>query len=424
MKSLQNYYRGMRPEAKQAFWVSVTNICLVIFTFWMGLYVQDAVANKNVEYGARMARIEYMDKYLPALDTLTSKYYKQYVLLANVIDMKKANAQKDAKGSFHFKEPSRLIDLNYNALSAIPENFFFSVTRDSLLSYCKDVLKISKEYSILFVDNKERTEYFQNSKKLCVLLFLYDLMDKHHEQLSTDKIKELTYSFFFSSEWMKSSGGIIANDINSIVELVTKMYETTQGLGTSSPSVVLNGLNFDSNDDLSTNKRKMFLIEPLSFLSSPIGMNAYVTALSLNTMMEKGVSLEIDSSSKPLQHPVYYLLFSFILLIVLAHIMARFIVSSHGSLSEAERILQEQLKNLKNENKSLEDEKIKFREDYRIALDKIEDLNSQIEIEKLVREKNVIIGGLEKEITKLKKENNRLKQALADNNNDNNSIDN
>ena len=56
------------------YWTIFTNIILVVTTFWLGLVVQDFVAQKNANVSAALARAEYVKNVKPSIDSLNVNY--------------------------------------------------------------------------------------------------------------------------------------------------------------------------------------------------------------------------------------------------------------------------------------------------------------------------------------------------------------
>lgn len=61
-------------EKAIGYWTIVTNLLLVIFTFWLGIVVQSMVAQKNATVSTTLANMEYVEKVKPLVDSLNVKY--------------------------------------------------------------------------------------------------------------------------------------------------------------------------------------------------------------------------------------------------------------------------------------------------------------------------------------------------------------
>ena len=177
---IKKLYTRMRPEAKQSFWTVITNIFLVAFTFWMGIYVQDIVASRNSQYNARLARIEYMEKVKPRYEALLSEYYTQWSFIANIIK------GIDPKDIANAKYVLNLPDVE------IPIEYYYSATPDSLIAFCKDVLELGSEYQIYVTDKKDRKAIKELLSEQGVFLFVNDLY-KSGEYIKDGEIDEGFY---------------------------------------------------------------------------------------------------------------------------------------------------------------------------------------------------------------------------------------
>lgn len=60
-------YKQISNNQKSNYWTIATNIFLVLFTFWMGIFVQDLIATKNSKINDKLLKIQYVDNILPDL---------------------------------------------------------------------------------------------------------------------------------------------------------------------------------------------------------------------------------------------------------------------------------------------------------------------------------------------------------------------
>ena len=63
--TIKQNYSPLSPDSKSSFWQILTNIFLVFFTFWMGIFVQDLIASKNEAVNKKMVTFEYVDRLSP-----------------------------------------------------------------------------------------------------------------------------------------------------------------------------------------------------------------------------------------------------------------------------------------------------------------------------------------------------------------------
>ena len=67
-------YRFLKDEQKVGYWTVFSNIILVLATFWLGLYVQDIIAQRNGNASGVLANVEYAQNVKPIVDSLNIKY--------------------------------------------------------------------------------------------------------------------------------------------------------------------------------------------------------------------------------------------------------------------------------------------------------------------------------------------------------------
>lgn len=94
-------YRMISSGQKSNYWTIITNMFLVLFTFWMGIFVQDLIANKNSKLNDRLLRVQYVDKIRPDLLALWENEAfstsKEYLSMMISCDIRKANIEDSIK---------------------------------------------------------------------------------------------------------------------------------------------------------------------------------------------------------------------------------------------------------------------------------------------------------------------------------------
>ena len=65
-----NFYKKLSHNDKVLFWQIVTNVFLVIFTFWMGLSVQKMVVNNATKFNDNKTTVDYI---LPIYNKIIAK---------------------------------------------------------------------------------------------------------------------------------------------------------------------------------------------------------------------------------------------------------------------------------------------------------------------------------------------------------------
>lgn len=74
MERLRCIYKSIADGQKVGYWTIVTNVLLILTTFWLGLHVQDMIATKNANASGTLANIEYVEKVKPRIDSLNINY--------------------------------------------------------------------------------------------------------------------------------------------------------------------------------------------------------------------------------------------------------------------------------------------------------------------------------------------------------------
>lgn len=72
-------YRNIAKGQKVGYWTVVTNVLLILVTFWLGLVVQNMIAKTNANASGTLANIGYVEKVKPQIDTLNIHYSKLFL---------------------------------------------------------------------------------------------------------------------------------------------------------------------------------------------------------------------------------------------------------------------------------------------------------------------------------------------------------
>ena len=71
---LKHFYNKYSDDQKVSFWVVVSNIVLVIFTFGFGILIQDSMLRSNQKVNAAIARYDYGSRVFPMVKSIYSEY--------------------------------------------------------------------------------------------------------------------------------------------------------------------------------------------------------------------------------------------------------------------------------------------------------------------------------------------------------------
>ena len=63
-------YQSLSPNQKMNYWTTLSNMLLVLITFWLGFTIQYIVADKNASIAAKNQRAEYAEKMMPVYEDL------------------------------------------------------------------------------------------------------------------------------------------------------------------------------------------------------------------------------------------------------------------------------------------------------------------------------------------------------------------
>lgn len=173
---LKEYYKAMSHEQKVTFWTITSNVFLVIFTFWMGLFVQDFIADKNANLTKELVRFDYVDRIYPTYKSITSNEVMdslwQFTLEARIVDK---NPKEKGRillkaGNYIFNNEDKLeewADTMCSTLASfkyyLKRTDFDSISNNNTnILICLEVLRLCKSDS-----TKQMTsERFENKLKL------------------------------------------------------------------------------------------------------------------------------------------------------------------------------------------------------------------------------------------------------------------
>lgn len=80
---IKNFYNKYTDDQKVSFWVVVSNIFLVVFSFGLGLLIQDSMLNKTQEMNKVLAQYEYGSKIFPAVKAIYGNSASEILLELN-----------------------------------------------------------------------------------------------------------------------------------------------------------------------------------------------------------------------------------------------------------------------------------------------------------------------------------------------------
>ena len=149
--------RKFGKEQVVGYWTTSTNIVLVLTTFWLGLVVQDFVAERNANVSAVLTNVEYVKCVKPQVDSLNIQYNS--FLHDIYVTLNEGNAKLITAGSINtitsrYNETSQYIISRYNEIS----------------HYCDDLIETSKKVMYYFDDVNATTKTAKISSTLANLI--------------------------------------------------------------------------------------------------------------------------------------------------------------------------------------------------------------------------------------------------------------
>ncbi len=196
------FYSRMQHDQKVIFWQIISNISLTIFTFWMGLSIQDVFVDTTSKYNERMVRMEFVDK-----------VYPMYVDLNNIEFY--SNAAKDLAINAQKKGHTTSIK------SAPNLNDYFSNNTDEFINDARKAVNIMSQFKH-YTDQETSSKISLNNGKILLLAKIIEL--KHREKdISPDKIKDAIFDYMCSIEYICSSN--YNSNAISVADLSNELIE-------------------------------------------------------------------------------------------------------------------------------------------------------------------------------------------------------
>lgn len=222
---LKQSYISLTNDSKSSFWQILTNIFLVFFTFWMGIYVQDIIASKNEAINRKIVNFEYVDRITP--------YYKRIVHNNNDV-ISKLNIFYSLQKNLE-NDSSKYKKCEGSALQYLVE-------------HKKDIVELSKVHDSIMADykyylDKEMFDSISNinfERNMLIAIIEFEDSTKLdsgfnsiianilYEDDTLSYVKELAYlERIASSQYMQYSGKpcIRPETLSYIVELAKRGHE-------------------------------------------------------------------------------------------------------------------------------------------------------------------------------------------------------
>ena len=148
---IKQSYQPLEDNSKSSFWQILTNVFLVLFTFWMGIFVQDLIASKNEEVNNKLLSFQYIDRIHP-------DYKKVFDndIFSNLLVFADVNNNHNKKLQEHLKkmeEDPFFYEDSLKEDSLIYHRFQLNYVQ-YLLSNKKEIIELSKYHDSIMADYK------------------------------------------------------------------------------------------------------------------------------------------------------------------------------------------------------------------------------------------------------------------------------
>ena len=185
-------YKNIADGQKVGYWTVVTNVLLILATFWLGLHVQDMIATKNANASGTLANIEYVEKVKPRIDSLNIKYGGLFLRLNDMATGK----GKDGKPAPTLEDVPMMTD-------------YIKAHSDKILSYYGDLVST---WSFVSKFDSECLESIKNYTKVLSLVgVMQEYVGEYTQKMAQNKnlkwengwaelevrIKEMTYQPYY-----------------------------------------------------------------------------------------------------------------------------------------------------------------------------------------------------------------------------------
>ena len=208
-------YKSIADGQKVGYWSVVTNVLLILTTFWLGLHVQNIIATKNANASGILANIEYVEKVKPRVDSLNINYgglFLRWYNMATGID-------KNGKPTVASQDTKKMED-------------YIKAHGDEILSYYDDLVDT---WAYVYNFDTERPELVKNYAKVLSLVSVIQVYIGDYSQIMAQnknlkweegwvdleiRIKEMTYQ----PDYIAHFGWTTEYSYGDAMELVKNLY--------------------------------------------------------------------------------------------------------------------------------------------------------------------------------------------------------
>lgn len=275
---IKTFYNRYSDDQKVSFWMVVSNIVLVVFTFGFGLLIQDNMVSKTQSLNQRLKQYEYGIKVLPAVKQVYTNGGASKLL-------------------YSMSKLTSFSDSDIDGLSEYIENEYFS-NRAAFLNASDSLIKIMGELKYYLPEWKDSIDVC-NTQLIIATSALKELASTKNIQNSVG-INSLKEQILSSPElWIYGNGldGVdivkldcqlsdLGEKLREVRESSKSLNEIGDTLASDIPEISLSIKNF--NDEYIKRFERLFIL-PLS--------KAYIKDLKLLHEIAKGNDIE-DNAGK------------------------------------------------------------------------------------------------------------------------------
>lgn len=216
------HYKEMSKNNKVIFWQVITNLFLVVFTFWMGLFVQDFIASKNSSVNERLLQMQYNEKVMSQFEEMGN-----HDLLDKIYRIVMTAKSEEQSGKIRIANLMLAQHLITNS--------------DSIESIARRSVSIMNKYRYFCLDKSQFYDIGRNNALILLYLKTKELIEDNSIKLDSVAFKEKMTEYLFSSEMRNCSFNMVFGEpqqINSIVNGCWKTYKRGNKLNCTASIIV------------------------------------------------------------------------------------------------------------------------------------------------------------------------------------------
>lgn len=194
---LNSIYNRLSNDQKPNYWSAVTNVVLVIFTFWMGLAVQQMIVDKNSEYTSKLVQYEYLDKVYSRYAEIIQKCNRPMAFLTVRLNAQPLDIANDILEDlqFHKTEWDNYVEAVEELGPIVIKYAETKQERDSIANYFTEIFTFTLLYKICSDSIQYSKTDIDNVVYLAFASPNYVLSTNHH-QTNIENISNTVYTMY------------------------------------------------------------------------------------------------------------------------------------------------------------------------------------------------------------------------------------